>query len=100
MAMTAWSAKVWTRAICFSVKGRTSVRRTLIDADGDALSHQRNVSATVTELRAVARLLEPIGVGLEIRHVDGPASRTARPFAVPGMRASEKSPITPKRIGP
>ncbi len=27
MAMTAWSAKVWSRAICFSVNGRTLWRR-------------------------------------------------------------------------
>ncbi len=30
MAITAWSAKVLRRAICFSVKGRTSVRRIMI----------------------------------------------------------------------
>ena len=30
MAMTAWSANVWSRAICASEKGRASVRRTPI----------------------------------------------------------------------
>ena len=30
MAITAWSAKVLRSAICFSVKGRTSVRRMTI----------------------------------------------------------------------
>ena len=30
MAITAWSAKVFRRAICFSVNGRTSVRRIMI----------------------------------------------------------------------
>jgi hypothetical protein len=33
MAMTAWVAKLETRAICFSVKGSTRVRRNHDDAD-------------------------------------------------------------------
>ena len=30
MAMTAWSANVFTSSICLSVKGRTSVRRIMM----------------------------------------------------------------------
>ena len=41
MAMTAWSAKVLSSAICFSVNGRTSVRRITIAPIGDALAQQR-----------------------------------------------------------
>ena len=37
MAMTAWSAKVLRSAICFSVKGRTSVRRIRMAPTGHPL---------------------------------------------------------------
>ena len=41
MAITAWSANVLRRSICFSVKGRTSGRRIVIAPMGRSFSQQR-----------------------------------------------------------
>ena len=41
IAMTAWSAKVFRRAICLSEKGRTSMPTNHDHADGNTLAKQR-----------------------------------------------------------
>ena len=51
MAMTAWSAKILRSAICFSEKGRTSVRRTKITPIA-TLSRSKGVAKAETEYQS------------------------------------------------
>ena len=56
MAMTAWSAKVSSSAICLSVKGRTSAPRTQMTPIGVALAQHRHAERAFgrRDLRALA----------------------------------------------
>ncbi len=86
MAMTAWSAKVWIRSICLSVKGWTLARRQHEHADRTSLSHQRHAQHR-PEPDPVRRLQERVfRVGQHVGHLhdlvieqypplDGAASR-------------------------
>ena len=55
MAMTAWSAKVLSSAICLSEKGRTSRASNRYRPDSNALAQKRDGQAP-TEFRSADRL--------------------------------------------
>ncbi len=102
MAMTAWSAKVWSSATCRSLKSRASVRRTLIEpmATPSLINGAFNV-VRWPKVRAVAL---PSGnsstsVCRSATWITR-ASSTDRPLAVPWMSGSQNSPTGPKAIGP
>ena len=80
IAITAWSAKVCSSAICLSVKGRISVRKTVMAPIGIALAH------AAARPRVVRMPLAPDGggdvrvlsghLGEQVRNVDRRRNRT------------------------
>ena len=79
MAITAWSAKVWSRAICWSVNGSASSRRSWMTPGHLAFAQERNA-----QRRPMAALAgkgtafrELLGLRLKIGNVHGPALERA-----------------------
>ena len=71
MAMTAWSAKVVTSSICFSVNGLISIAPDHEDADGLVVAHERHgkhrpvaevVRHTAADREFVGRCLQIVNV--------------------------------------
>ena len=46
MAITAWSANVWTRSICCRVNGSTATRARQYNPDWRPLAYERNAKGT------------------------------------------------------
>src|SRR5215510_579130 len=75
MAMAAWSAKVWSRAICRSLKRRVSEEHDR--ADRDTFSHQGDAEDRAVALtpRVLARDGKLAPLGLYISDVDRPPAQ-------------------------
>ena len=78
MAMTAWSANVFSRSICLSVNGRTSVRADHDRADG-LPSRSIGTASIVRSLRRQRVSHAVLGIGQHVGNVTTASSRIARP---------------------
>ena len=75
MAMTAWSANVWTRAICLSENGSTTRRATVMVPMGRP---SRSIGTAMTVRNTVRRALASLGIGAHVGNLDDRGSRIAR----------------------
>ena len=101
IAITAWSAKVCSRAICLSLNGRTSVRRSTIDADALAFAqqwHAQHGANAGSGAKIPAHAGNSFAFGSEqVMHVDRRAvddRATGGPVAIDGL-SSQTTGIDP-----
>jgi hypothetical protein len=95
MAMTAWSAKVWSNRICFSENGRTSVRRRTIVPSATP-SRIRGTPSTVREPIRCAALSENSSASVFMSRIwTILASRTDRPLTILRPRGRVNPPTGP-----
>ena len=70
MAITAWSAKVWTSSICLSVNGSTLLRQQSEYADRLALAQQRHAKHGADVRAASCAQIAVFGIGHDVGDVD------------------------------
>ena len=87
MAMTAWSANVFRRAICLSVKGRTSRRHMTRAPMARRCAAGGPPGWCGSPACPLDRGRRVCGIGAHVVDVDDPLSSTARPAAMPRVAA-------------
>ena len=99
MAITAWSAKVWSSAICLSEKGLTSLRVTVMAPIG-LPSRSIGTDRVVWKPACTMTAVDELGISGNVWHVgDGACQYGAGRDATPAWRYWEDAPDGLKFVG-